>query len=147
LNIKEDEADRYIHNFFAGYPKVNFFIQRIQKATFDIGYVTMITGRRRRFQEIKDKRWYGAIQRQCINTKIQGSAADLIKIAMIQLDRELVTLDSHQLIQIHDEIIVEAPIDKVEQVKKVMKEVMEGALKLRVPIRISIVEGDRWVKN
>ena len=147
LTIKEKEAESYIEKFFAGYPKVRTYISRIQQSALKTGIVTMITGRRRRFQEIKDKRWYNAIERQAINTKIQGSAADLIKIAMIKLDGALKQYDSHLLVQIHDEVIVEVPMDKIEVVKGVIKDTMENALKLNVPIKVKIVEGDRWVKD
>lgn len=147
LSIKEEDAKKYIDKFFAGYPKVRFFIERVQQGTFNNGYVEMITGRRRRFREIRDRRWFTTIQRQSINTKIQGSAADLIKIAMIKLDPMLEPLDAHQLIQIHDEIIIETPINKVEEVKKIIKDTMENSLKLRIPITVKIVEGDYWVKD
>ncbi len=147
LDIKEENARKYISKFFAGYPKVNYFIKRVQQNTFDKGYVEMITGRRRRFREIRDRRWFSTIQRQSINSLIQGSAADLIKIAMIKLGDILPKYDSHMLIQIHDEIIVEAPLDKTETVKGIIKETMENALKLRVPIKVNIIEGDCWVKD
>ena len=147
LNIKEEDAKNYIDKFFAGYPRVNYFINKIQQATFRDGYVSMITGRRRRFREIRDRRWYGTIQRQSINTKIQGSAADLIKLAMVRLVPALAPLDAYQLIQIHDEIIIETPIDKIQEVKKIIKEVMENVFKLKVPVVVNIVEGDCWVKD
>ena len=147
IERKEDEAKQYIDSFFAGYPKIKYFIQRVQQNAFTNGYVEMITGRRRRFQELKDKRWYGDIQRQAINTKIQGSAADLIKIAMIKLDRVLGQLDAHILIQIHDEVIIETPVDKIEEVKAITKEVMEGALKLNVPIKTGLNVGNYWIKD
>jgi DNA polymerase-1 len=147
LDIKEEDAKKYIDKFFAGYPKVRSFIERIQQGTFVNGYVEMITGRRRRFKEIRDRRWFTLIQRQSINTKIQGSAADLIKIAMIRLTPRLEPLDAHQLIQIHDEIIIETPIDKIEEVKNIVKDTMENALKLRIPITVKITEGNFWVKD
>lgn len=147
LNIKEEEAKKYIESFFAGYPKVRYYIQRIQQNALRDGYVTMITGRKRRFQEIKDKRWFNAIQRQAINTTIQGSAADLIKIAMVKLDNVLIPFDAHMLVQIHDEIIIETPVDKIEEVKKVIIDTMENALKLRIPIKIKVIEGMSWTKD
>jgi DNA polymerase-1 len=147
LGIKEDDAKHYIDKFFSGYPKVRSFIERVQQGTFINGYVEMITGRRRRFREIRDRRWFTSIQRQSINTKIQGSAADLIKVAMIRLAPVLDDLGAFQLIQIHDEIIIETPIDKISETKKAIKEIMESALKLRVPVTVKIVEGDYWVKD
>lgn len=147
INKKEDEAKRYIDRFFAGYPQIRKFMYQVQQQTFRTGYVTMITGRRRHFQEIADRRWYTTIQRQSINTKIQGSAADLIKIAMIRLRPLLKKYDAHILLQIHDEIIVEAPHIHLEEVKQVIRTTMENALTLRVPLAVSMVEGDKWIKG
>lgn len=147
LEIPEDRAKRYIHRFFSGYPKVQAFTYRIQQQALDKGYVEMITGRKRRFREIKDKRWYNMIQRQAINSKIQGSAADLIKIAMIKLQGPLEKIGAYQLLQIHDEIIVEVPENKLEEGKKIIREVMEKAVKLRVPIKTGMVVGNYWIKG
>ena len=147
IHKTEDEAKRYIHKFFSGYPKVRFFIQRIQQKARREGYVEMITGRRRRFKEIRDRRWYNLINRQAINTKIQGSAADLIKIAMIKLHRVLPSVGAYQLLQIHDEVVMEVLEDKIEETKKIIKETMEGVLKLRVPIKVGMEVGDYWVKS
>lgn len=147
LGIKEDDAKRFINRFFSGYPAVKYFNERVIQSTFRTGYVQMITGRKRHFQEIQDRRWYGTIARQCVNTKIQGSAADLIKVAMIRLQPEVEKLGAFPLVQIHDEIIIETPLDKVEETKAVVKNIMETSLKLRVPLIANIVEGERWIKG
>lgn len=143
----EAESKKYIDSFLRGYPKVRQFIYRVQQTTFRTGYVETITGRRRHFHEFQDRRWYGNIARQSVNTKIQGSAADLIKIAMIKLHYALKDLDAHLLVQIHDEVIVETPEDKIEEVKAIIKDTMEHALQLRVPLRTSMAVGDRWIKD
>lgn len=78
---------------------------------------------------------------------VHNSSADLIKIAMIRLMPLLKNLDAHMLVQIHDEIIVEAPLDKIKEVKKIIKNTMEHALVLRVPLKVGIIEGERWVKE
>ena len=147
LNTTEAQAKDYIAKFFAGYPRIRYFEQRVQQKALQEGYVEMITGRKRRFYGIKDKRQINVIQRRAVNTKIQGSSADLIKIAMIKLDRILGSFDAHQLIQVHDEIVIEVPQEKVEEVKLLVKETMEGALKLRVPLEVGIKEGNYWVKS
>lgn len=147
LKIPEADAKMYIQKFFEGYPQTRRFIERIQQGALKIGYVEMITGRKRHFQEIYDKRWYSEIARQAINTKIQGSAADLMKIAMIKLQPEITKLGAFSLIQVHDELIIETPVDKVEEVKAIIKDVMEHAIVLRVPLTVNIVEGDRWIKG
>jgi DNA polymerase-1 len=147
LGIKEEQAKEYIERFFAGYPGVRPFSIRIQQRALREGIVEMLTGRKRRFYEIKDARWYNAIKRQAINTVISGSAADLIKVAMIRLAKALESFDAHQLIQIHDEIVMEVPREVVGKVKAVVKDTMENALKLRVPLQVGIEEGDYWLKS
>jgi len=147
LGIKEDEAKRYIEKFFAGYPSVRGFINLIQQSTIERGYVTMITGRRRRFYNFKDNQWYNLVKRQAFNSRIQGSASDIIKIAMIKLNRALKPFDSHLLLQIHDEVVIEVPEGKVKEVKEIVKETMETAVKLNVPLKVNTEEGDYWVKG
>jgi len=92
-------------------------------------------------------KYFGSIQRQAINTKIQGSASDLIKIAMLKLERNLKPLDAYQLVQIHDEVLIEVPEKKMKECKKVIKDTMEGAMELSVPLVVSMVEGDHWIKG
>lgn len=147
LQIKEEDARRYINRFFDKYVQVKHFIDKTQTLTLKSGYVEMITGRKRHFAEIADKKWWNMIARQAVNTKIQGSASDLVKVAMIKLHALLKPLDAHILIQIHDEVIVEVPVDKVEEAKVIIKDTMENALKFRVPMIANITEGDRWIKE
>ncbi len=147
LEIKEKEAVLYIERFFKGYPSVRKFIFSIQNRTLREGFVTMITGRKRRFHEYKDSKWFNSIARQAINTKVQGSAADLIKIAMIKLAIALHDVDAYQLIQIHDEIIVEANIKVFDEVKEIVRGCMETAIKLDIPLKVGIEEGDHWIKG
>lgn len=147
INKSEKDAKKYIDSFLNGYPQVRAFIHRVQQLTLSTGIVEMITGRKRHFHEFQDRRWYTTIARQSVNTKIQGSAADLIKIAMIKLHPLLKQYDSHMLVQIHDEIIIEVPLANVEPVKKIITDTMENALKLRVPVVANIVEGDKWIKG
>lgn len=147
IETPEAEAKKYIDGFLNGYPQVRAFINRVQRHALNTGYVEMITGRKRHFHEFKDQRWYATIARQAINTKIQGSAADLIKIAMIKLHYALKEYDAHLLVQIHDEVIIECPEDRLEKVKEIVEDVMDSALKLRVPLKVSIGEAERWVKD
>lgn len=147
INRSEKDAKKYIDSFLNGYPQVRAFIHRVQQLTLSTGIVEMITGRKRHFHEFQDRRWYTTIARQSVNTKIQGSAADLIKIAMIKLNPLLKQYNSHMLVQIHDEIIIEVPLENVEPVKKIITDTMENALKLRVPVIANIVEGDKWIKG
>jgi len=146
LGVKEEEARSYIQGFLDGYPQVKSYIRRIQNKALQDGFITMISGRKRRFHEYRDSRWLSAIARQAVNTSIQGSSSDLIKIAMIRLESLLQKLDAHLLLQIHDEVIVECKKENIEEVKKIIKETMENALKLRVPLVVNITENERWVK-
>lgn len=147
LGKSEREGKDYIERFLLGYPQVAGFIKRVQQNALTKGYVTMISKRRRRFYEMRDSKFFNSIQRQAINTMVQGSAADLMKVAMIRLDRVLEPLKAKQLIQIHDEIIVEGPEDNIEEVRRVVQEAMEGALKLHVPLVADATISDCWVKG
>lgn len=146
LGISKTEAEDYIARFFAGYPKVQPFIKSVQYYVSKHGYIPMLTGRRRRFFEEQARRWFSEINRQSINTKIQGSAADIMKIAMLKLDQELPKYNSQQLIQVHDEIIVEAPTERLEEVSEVVRSTMEGAVTLSVPLKVGLQTGTYWVK-
>lgn len=144
---KEEHAKRYINRFFEGYPMVRYFIDKVVAKTMQTGTVEMITGRKRRFHEFQDRRWFNSIARQAVNTKIQGSAADLIKIAMIKMEQALKEVGAFQLVQIHDEIIIETPVDKMERARDIINDCMTSALTLRVPLVANIVEGDHWIKG
>lgn len=146
LDIKEKDAFDYIEKFFKGYPKVRPFISRVQQLTLQNGYVTMLTGRRRRFSAEVDSNWFNTVKRQSINTKIQGSAADIMKLAMLRLDKEIEPYNARQLIQVHDEIVFEVPNEHLETVKGIVTNVMETAVQLRVPLKIGMQTGDHWVK-
>lgn len=147
LHIKEDDAKKYINRFFHKYQQVKNFIDRTQTLALRNGYVDMITGRRRHFTEVADKKWWNMIARQAVNTKIQGSASDLVKVAMIKLHPQLKKIGANILVQIHDEVLVEVPDDKIEEAKKVLYDTMENALKFNVPMVVNITQGDRWVKE
>ncbi len=136
LNIHENEAQDYMNRFFSGYPKVKAWINVVQKYALSQGFVTMITGRKRRFRNMFDQRWYSSVKRQSVNTKIQGSAADILKLAMLKMHKELPKYDAHILLQIHDEVVVEVPIDRMEEVKVVVRDLMESAVQLRVPLKL-----------
>lgn len=146
LGITEKEAEDYIERFFRGYPKVRPFIKSVQRFVKQNWYVPMLTGRRRRFVEEASRNWYSQIERQSINTKIQGSAADIMKIAMLKLDKNLQEFRSKQLIQVHDEIIVEAPIEIIDDAALCVQLTMEQAVQLSVPLKVGMQIGDYWVK-
>jgi DNA polymerase-1 len=148
LKIPRKEAKKYIDSYFARYPGVKQYMTDIVEAARTDGYVRTIMNRRRYIPEITSrnavKRNFG--ERIAMNTPIQGSAADLIKIAMIKVHSELKrrNLKSRLILQVHDELIVETHKSELQEVKKLVEECMENAIKLSVPVIVEISSGDNW---
>jgi len=150
LGITVDEAQNFIDTYFLRYPKVKEYIQaQIKKAEKD-GFVTTILGRRRYIPEIKNKnlniRQFA--QRQAVNTPIQGSASDLIKLAMIDIYNQINirNLNSRMILQIHDELVFDMPLKEQDGLIDLVKNRMENVLKLDVPIRVDIKKGRNWLE-
>ncbi len=148
LGISVEEAKSYIKLYFSRYPGVRRFIEEtIQKAK-ETEMVHTIMGRRRFIPEISSRnrnvREMG--ERFAINTPIQGSAADIIKLAMIEVDKRLMedNLQSKMILQVHDELLIEAPEEEVEKVSQMVKDAMEGVYKLKVPLKVDVGIGDNW---
>jgi len=114
------------------------------------GYVTTLLGRRRYVPELQSQnaQLASAAERAAVNAPIQGTAADLIKMAMVAIDRRLEQgrLGTRMLLQVHDELLFEVPEKEVEQVKKLVREVMENVKALRVPLRVDIGTGRNWAE-
>jgi len=148
LDIPIEQAQEYMNKFFQNFPKLTSYISYVQTSGFYQGYVTTMMKRRRRFNITKNmpKGEQESIKRRLINTKIQGSAADLMKVAMIRLSRALKNKDSYMLLQIHDEVVVEAPENNVEEIKKLVTSEMEKAVTLTIPIPAEAKVADCWVK-
>jgi DNA polymerase-1 len=149
LGISQEEAEGFICAYFLRYPKVKDFMQaQIAKARKD-GFVVTLLGRRRYIPQINSKnssvRQFA--ERQAINTPVQGSAADLIKLAMINIQKEIERkdLDSKLILQVHDELVFEAPSRELDVVKDIIKRIMEGVIELSVPILVSIKIGKNWL--
>lgn len=151
LNISRKEAKEYIDNYFQNYPKVKEYMDSIVKSGKKNGYVETILNRRRYIPELSSRNFNirGFGERIAMNTPIQGSAADIIKVAMIEVYRKLKekNMKSRLILQIHDELIVEAHVDEVEDVKKLLKETMENAVKLGVPLKVDMEVGDNWYET
>ncbi len=148
LGIEIGQAEEFISSYFARYPKVKEYIaSQIRKAK-NSGYVTTILNRRRYIPEINspNKSIREFAERTAINTPVQGSAADLIKVAMINIDSELVKkkLSARMILQVHDELVFEVPADELEKVKKLVKEKMEKVIPLKVPVKVDIKTGKNW---
>jgi len=150
LGVSVDEASNFIEAYFLRYPKVKDYIQeQIEKAKND-GYVTTILGRRREIPEINSKnsgiRQFA--ERQAINTPIQGSAADLIKKAMVEIYRQMRKsgLKSKLILQIHDELVFEVPKSELDSLIRLVRQKMEGCFSFYVPIEVVIKKGKNWLE-
>ncbi len=148
LNITKKEAKEYIDSYFEKYDKVRQYLDNTVASAKDNGYVTTIFGRRRYVPELASTnhmvKSFG--ERVAMNTPIQGSAADIIKIAMVAVHRELKarSLPARLILQVHDELIIEANESCVEQVKQLLTECMETAAKLTVPLVADTHTGKSW---
>jgi DNA polymerase-1 len=127
---------------------VRGFIDRTLEQARRDGFVRNLFGRKRPIPDLlsKNPNLRGFAERTAVNTPLQGTAADLIKIAMLHLDAELRArgLQTKMLLQVHDELVLEAPLDEVEQVKALVKECMEGAYSLSVPLEVEVSVGANW---
>lgn len=148
LGISEEKAREYIEQYFQKFPKVKEYIERtIEEATRN-GYVRTIFGRKRPLPELlssnKTRREFG--KRVAINAPVQGSAADLIKLAMVRIHRRFKegNLPAKLLLQVHDELLIEARKDVLEEAKRILKEEMENVYPLSVPLVVKIGEGLNW---
>ena len=148
LGISVREAREYIENYFARYPGVKRYMEHIIETTKESGFVSTMFDRRRPIPEINSSNFMvrSAGERMARNTPIQGSAADIIKIAMIKVSRRLKEekLRSRLILQVHDELIIEAPKDEAEHVSKLLTECMESAVKLSVPLVAETKTGHSW---
>ena len=148
LNISKKEAEDYISQYFATYPGVKQYMDRLVAQGKAEGYVSTLFGRRRPIPELESanfmQRQFG--ERVAMNSPIQGTAADIIKIAMIRVNERLKKElpESRMLLQIHDELLVEARADQIEQVQAVMEEEMQHAAKLLVPLEVEVKQGKSW---
>ena len=148
LNIDKSEAAEFIDAYFKRYPGVDEFLTRILEECPKTGYVSTILGRRRAIRGIRrvTSRQRNLPERTAINTVIQGSAADLIKLAMINVYRRLRDEQraARMLLQIHDELVFEVPPEELEAVGRLVSEEMSGVMELAVPLKVDLKSGDNW---
>jgi DNA polymerase-1 len=151
--ISRAEAKAFIDNYFATYSGISYYMLHIKELARQQGWVSTLLGRRRSIPELRmsNPALRGAGERMAINMPIQGTAADIIKIAMIRLPEKLKAarvdgrpLRARVLLQVHDELVLEVPRDEVDAVVPIVRETMEGALKLDVPLTVDIKVGDDW---
>ncbi len=148
LDITPKQAQQFLDQFFARHPKVKAYLERTVVDGRERGFVTTLLGRRRYLPELRsgNPNLRGFAERMATNAPIQGTAADLIKIAMVRMARELAArrLASRMLLQVHDELLFEAPADEVPALEALAREVMESALELCVPLRVEVKVGEDW---
>jgi DNA polymerase-1 len=148
LGIPMGEAQSYIDRYFARYAGVQTFIEQTLEATRKTGSVCTLFGRVRPIPELESRNanQRGFAERTAINTPLQGTAADLIKLAMISIDRQLTErkLKTRMVLQVHDELIFEVPADEKAEVKTLVRAEMEGVAKLSVPLVADLAFGANW---
>jgi DNA polymerase I len=144
------EAKTFIEKYFDGFPKIRDYIDAAKRAARELGYSTTMTGRRRPIPEINSKDRAVMIngENMAVNSPIQGSAADLVKIAMINTQKQLIEsgLEAKMLLQVHDELVFESKDSDVEAVKALVKSAMETAMKLSVPLKVEVGAGMNWLE-
>lgn len=150
LDIPRGEAKEIIDGYFASYPKVKEYMDAATASARDRGYVTTVFGRRRFLRDIASRNAVarGVAERNAINAPIQGSAADIMKLAMIEIHRRLLEegLRSRMILQVHDEVIVDMVRDEQERVMTIVREAMEGAAALSVPLISDAGVGNNWLE-
>ncbi len=150
IGVSRKEAEAFIETYFARYPGVRGYIDGIVEAARETGTVRTLLGRLRRLPDLQSKNFQvrAEAERQARNTPLQGSAADLIKKAMVDLDRELGErrLKARLILQIHDELLLEVPEQEAELALGMVKRVMEGALQLDVPLVVDARLGRNWAE-
>lgn len=148
LGISRKQAKEYIEQYLEKYSGIQKFMENIVEEAKEKGYVETLFHRRRQIPELKSSnymvRQFGA--RAAMNTPIQGTAADIMKIAMIEVHKRLETegLQSKLVLQVHDELIIDTKIEEKEQVKEILKTSMENAIKLRIPLKVELSEANDW---
>ncbi|HPC86906.1 MAG TPA: DNA polymerase I [Smithellaceae bacterium] len=148
LGVSQKTAQIYIDGYFARYKKVRAYLDGVLEGARRDGFVCTILNRRRWLPDLQSKipsvRQFA--ERMAINAPIQGSAADLIKVAMVNIDRLLKekNLDARLIMQVHDELVLEAPVQEQEDVKKLVREEMENVIRLKVPLKVEIASGVNW---
>jgi len=145
LNLEESRD--FIDTYFERYPGIRDYMETMKKTARDTGYVTTLFNRRRYLPEIHSKNFNVRqfAERIAINTPIQGTAADMIKVAMIKIHRKMAGMRSKMVLQVHDELVFDAHKDELESLKVTVVEGMEKAMKIKVPIVVDVGVGENWL--
>jgi DNA polymerase I len=150
LKIPFREAKRFIDDYFARFPSIREYIERQKEQARAQGWVETILGRRRNLPEITSANRVirENAERMALNTPIQGSAADLIKVAMLHVDKALAERfpEARMILQVHDELVFDVPETQAEEVGQAVRGLMENAVKLDVPVRVDLGVGCNWLE-
>lgn len=148
--LSRTEAKKMIDSYYETYPRLKEYMAEQVKKAQNLGFVETILGRRRHLKDINSSNFVvkAHAERNAVNAPIQGSAADIIKLAMIKIENELETqkLETKMLLQVHDELLFEAPIDEVETATALIKKEMESAFETKVPLLVEVGVGDNWLE-
>ncbi|MFH0941702.1 MAG: DNA polymerase I, partial [Chloroflexota bacterium] len=146
--LTREEAGQFISAYFDKYPKVRQYLEATKQQSREKGYVQTLLGRRRYLPEVRasNRLVREAAERMAINMPVQGTSADIIKVAMINLDREMTKRDlkSRMLLQVHDELVFEVPEDELKVMRRLAPEIMSGAVLLSVPLKVDVKAGPNW---
>lgn len=148
LSIEYKEAEGFIERYFASYPKVRAWIEQTLEQGRSQGYVETLFGRKRFVPDLDSKMRTvrEAAERMAFNMPVQGTAADLMKMAMVKLHPQLIKLGAHLVLQVHDELVIEAPEDTVDAVSRVTCDVMQDVYQLVVPLEVGVGIGENWLE-
>ena len=148
LGINVYEAKDFIDNYLATFPGIKEYMDKLVKEAYQNGYVKTLFNRKRVIDELKNKNYLirSSGERMAMNTPIQGTAADILKMAMIKLQKEFDkrNLNTKILVQVHDELVFDVPKNEVEEVIPVIRDIMENVYKLSVPLKVDIEYGNTW---
>ena len=148
IGISPKEAKNFIETYFETYPGIKDYMNKEIEEAHKNGYVLTIMNRKRTIEELTSNNYMQRSmgERMALNTPIQGSSADILKKAMVEIDNifEKEKLKSTMLLQVHDELIFNVTKDELEKVKKIVKETMENTIKLSVPLEVDIETGSNW---
>jgi DNA polymerase-1 len=150
LGIPRQEAKRFKEAYFANYPKVKQFMDDVIAKAKKESYATTLLHRKRRIPEFQSKQFNVRMfaERTAINTPVQGTAADMIKIAMISIHRKMMegAFNAKMILQVHDELVFDVPENEIERLKPIVKQEMENAVKLNVPVIVDFGIGNNWLE-
>lgn len=146
IDMSRKDAKVFIKQYFGMHPQVRAYLDGLITSTREKEYCLTILGRRRALKDINASQYLvkSGAERMALNTPLQGTAADIIKIAMLKVEKRLENMKSKMILQIHDELIIDATKDEEDKVKQILKEEMESAMKLKVPLIVDVESGYYW---